>query len=128
MRLVLLLPKADSTTFRPVNKEALLAHIHSRLECLPQHGGVATPETGWLANPGEPVDLADYGLQDEPQVLSFFSFFLLLLGWSRCPNLAGTESTSWQMRLPNLRRKKRPRKAVLLTGCPQAEPPAGASA
>lgn len=71
----------DSTTFRAVNKETLLAHIHSRLECLPQDGGAPTPENGWLAKPGEPVNLSDYGVQEEPQAFNFAV-------WRRTPNHA----------------------------------------
>lgn len=64
-----------------VNKEALLAHIHSRLECLPRDGGQPTPENGWLATPGEPVNLADYGLEAEPQAFNFAI-------WRETPNPA----------------------------------------
>ena len=73
-----------------MNKEALLAHIHSRLECLPQHGAPATPETAWLADPGEPVDLADYGLQDEPQAFNFAV-------WCQTPNPAFAGRTPQQI-------------------------------
>ena len=64
-----------------MKKEALLAHIHSRLECPPQHCGEPTPENGWLATPGQPVDLADYGLPNEPQAFNFAV-------WCEMPNPA----------------------------------------
>ena len=54
-----------------MNKEALLAHIHSRLECSPQRGSEATPENGWLSSPGKFVNLAAYGLGEEPRQFNF---------------------------------------------------------
>ncbi len=64
-----------------MNKEALLAHIHSRLLCPPQDAAEPTPENGWLAQPGDPVQLADYGVETEPQE---FSYAL----WLETPNPA----------------------------------------
>ena len=52
-----------------MTKEALLAHIHDRIACLQQPGGA--PTSGWLSNPGTPVDLTAYGVDQEPLQFDF---------------------------------------------------------
>lgn len=64
-----------------MTKEALLAHIHARIGCLHQDGGDPIADAGWLANPGEPVDLAAYGLHEEPRAFDFAA-------WCQAPNPA----------------------------------------
>ena len=64
-----------------MNKETLLAHIDSRLECLNHHIHGAIPDNSWLAVRGKPVDLAAYGMVEEPQAFNFAV-------WRRAPNPA----------------------------------------
>ena len=64
-----------------MTKETLLAHIHSRIDCLNHQGGEPTSGTGWLSSPGESVDLAAYGVDEQPREFDFAV-------WCQAPNPA----------------------------------------
>ena len=76
--------------FRTVTKETLLAHIHARIDCLQNHSGDPTSATGWLSNPGETVDLAAYGVDEEPRSFDFAA-------WCQAPNPAFAGRTPQQV-------------------------------
>ena len=73
-----------------MNKEALLAHIDARLECLKHQAHGSVPVPGWLAEPGEHVDLTGYGIADEPQSFDFAA-------WRKTPNPAFDGRTPQQV-------------------------------
>ena len=64
-----------------MTKETLLAHIQARIGCLHHHGGEPTADTGWLSNPGAPVDLSAYAVDEEPRDFHFAV-------WCQTPNPA----------------------------------------
>lgn len=73
-----------------MTKETLLAHIHSRIDCLDNHGAGPASGRGWLSNPGEPVDLAAFGVGQEPR---HFDFAI----WCQTPNPAFEGRTPQQV-------------------------------
>ena len=64
-----------------MNKETLLAHIDSRLECLHHHTHDTVIVAGWLSAAGKPVDLAAYGVDEEQWAFDFAV-------WREAPNPA----------------------------------------
>ena len=64
-----------------MTKEALLAHIHASIVCVHHPGSQPTSDPGWLSNPGEPVDLAVYGVNEAPTEFDFPT-------WCQTPNPA----------------------------------------
>ncbi len=76
--------------FRAVTKETLLAHIQAHIGCLHHHGGEPTSGSDWLSNPGEPVDLAAYGVNEEPRAFDFAA-------WCQAPNPAFAGRTPKQV-------------------------------
>ena len=73
-----------------MTKETLLAHINACIGCLHRQGDGLAPRTDWLSNPGEPVDLAAYGVDEQPRRFDFAA-------WCATPNPAFAGRTPEQV-------------------------------
>ncbi len=73
-----------------MTKETLLAHIQARIGCLHPKGGEPTAVDAWLSNPGEPVDLAAFGVGEPPHEFDFAA-------WCATPNPAFAGRTPQQV-------------------------------
>ena len=73
-----------------MTKETLLAHIHARFDRLHHQARDPNANTGWLSNPGEPVDLSAYGVDEEPREFDFAA-------WLQTPNPAFAGRTPRQV-------------------------------
>ena len=73
-----------------MTKETLLAHIRARIGCLHPKCGEPTADPGWLSNPGEPVDLAAFGVDEAPREFDFAP-------WCATPNPAFAGRTPQQV-------------------------------
>ena len=82
--------QTGSRASRAVTKETLLAHIQTRIDCLHPKRGEPTADAGWLSNPGEPVDLAAFGVGEAPREFDFAA-------WCATPNPAFAGRTPQQV-------------------------------
>ena len=73
-----------------MTRETLLAHIDARIGCRHDDSGDPASGTGWLSHPGEPVDLAAYGVDEEPREFDF-------VAWCQTPNPAFAGHTPQQV-------------------------------
>ena len=73
-----------------MTKETLLAHIQTRIVCLHPQSGEPTADAGWLSKPGEPVDLAAFGVDQGPREFDFAA-------WCATPNPAFAGRTPQQV-------------------------------